>query len=225
MILLTGNNMYIKYYRDFKKFKYYLCNSQPNHISCSFTMAWQKRNDNIYILMSTLQIIFFFLLYYVPAWLFMCRNYWRDFDTALFILNHLYRDIPEEPMSPAQSDEGNTSNYQKGPKGRFYQNDGVDEEFPLTFSDKILVKEFSIKVRKAMKRGWLLPLRSSSSSLKLIRWCVTSKANLDVVLILCPRYDRSNWMILLDTTMYICRSSRSDVYILLPRALPFVQIG
>ncbi|KAL9253010.1 hypothetical protein AKJ16_DCAP01809 [Drosera capensis] len=24
------------------------------------------------------------------------QNYWRDFDTALFILKHLYRDIPEE---------------------------------------------------------------------------------------------------------------------------------
>uniref|UniRef100_A0A0D3GPW8 Uncharacterized protein n=1 Tax=Oryza barthii TaxID=65489 RepID=A0A0D3GPW8_9ORYZ len=25
-----------------------------------------------------------------------CSNYWRDHDTALFILKHLYRDIPEE---------------------------------------------------------------------------------------------------------------------------------
>uniref|UniRef100_A0A0E0QRU7 KARI N-terminal Rossmann domain-containing protein n=1 Tax=Oryza rufipogon TaxID=4529 RepID=A0A0E0QRU7_ORYRU len=26
-----------------------------------------------------------------------CGNYWRDHDTALFILRHLYRDIPKEP--------------------------------------------------------------------------------------------------------------------------------
>ncbi|KAK6163928.1 hypothetical protein DH2020_000792 [Rehmannia glutinosa] len=29
-------------------------------------------------------------------------NYWRDHDTALFMLKHLYRDIPEEPISPTE---------------------------------------------------------------------------------------------------------------------------
>jgi hypothetical protein len=27
------------------------------------------------------------------------RSYWQDPDTALFILKHLYHDIPEEPLS------------------------------------------------------------------------------------------------------------------------------
>ncbi|KAL5704134.1 Phospholipase sgr2 [Ranunculus cassubicifolius] len=81
-------------------------------------------------------------------------NYWRDLDTALFILKHLYRDIPEEPNSPTMSDTGNTSSTRNnGPtKGRFYQKDTDDDELPLTFSDKMVAKEFSRKVRKAMKK-------------------------------------------------------------------------
>ncbi|WVZ95480.1 hypothetical protein U9M48_041240 [Paspalum notatum var. saurae] len=65
-------------------------------------------------------------------------NYWRDHDTALFILKHLYRDIPEEPPS---NDIG------RMPIKLFYERDPVEEETPLTFSDRPLVKEFSRRVR------------------------------------------------------------------------------
>ncbi|KAJ1266880.1 hypothetical protein BS78_07G013700 [Paspalum vaginatum] len=65
-------------------------------------------------------------------------NYWRDHDTALFILKHLYRDIPEEP--PSDAIEGM-------PIKLFYERDPIEEETPLTFSDRPLVKEFSRRVR------------------------------------------------------------------------------
>uniref|UniRef100_A0A0A9ITB7 Uncharacterized protein n=1 Tax=Arundo donax TaxID=35708 RepID=A0A0A9ITB7_ARUDO len=65
-------------------------------------------------------------------------NYWRDHDTALFILKHLYRDIPEEP--PADETE-------RKPIRLFYVRDPLAEDTPLTFSDDPLVKEFSRKVR------------------------------------------------------------------------------
>ncbi|XP_050253666.1 phospholipase SGR2-like [Quercus robur] len=35
-------------------------------------------------------------------------NYWRDHDTALFILKNLYRDIPKDPNSPVESSGGNS---------------------------------------------------------------------------------------------------------------------
>ncbi|TVU43733.1 hypothetical protein EJB05_10223, partial [Eragrostis curvula] len=65
-------------------------------------------------------------------------NYWRDHDTALFILKHLYRDIPEEP--PADETE-------RMPIRLFYVRDPIAEDTPLTFSDNSLVREFSRKVR------------------------------------------------------------------------------
>uniref|UniRef100_A0A0D9X3Q3 DDHD domain-containing protein n=1 Tax=Leersia perrieri TaxID=77586 RepID=A0A0D9X3Q3_9ORYZ len=65
-------------------------------------------------------------------------NYWRDHDTALFILKHLYRDIPEEPP---------TDDPERIPIRLFYVRDPIAEETPLTFSDNSLVKEFSRKVR------------------------------------------------------------------------------
>ncbi|PIA60315.1 hypothetical protein AQUCO_00300073v1 [Aquilegia coerulea] len=77
-------------------------------------------------------------------------NYWRDYDTALFILKHLYREIPEEPDSPVQLGE-NSSNNQTRVKAKFFQSDTVDDDLPLTFSEGVVVKEFSRKVRKAMK--------------------------------------------------------------------------
>ncbi|KAK3120841.1 hypothetical protein QOZ80_8BG0642460 [Eleusine coracana subsp. coracana] len=65
-------------------------------------------------------------------------NYWRDHDTALFILKHLYRDIPEEP--PADE----TERVHIRP---FFVRDPIAEDTPLTFSDNSLVREFSRKVR------------------------------------------------------------------------------
>nr|CAB3479711.1 unnamed protein product [Digitaria exilis] len=67
-----------------------------------------------------------------------CSNYWRDHDTALFILRHLYRDIPEEPPADA---------IERMPIKLFYERDLFVEETPLTFADEASVKEFSRKMR------------------------------------------------------------------------------
>ncbi|KAH7663805.1 alpha/beta-Hydrolases protein [Dioscorea alata] len=80
-------------------------------------------------------------------------NYWRDPDTALFILKHLYRDIPEEPDSPGQSDAGCGSRKQNRPAGLYFDRDDVDEDLPLTFSDHLMIREFSRKAKKAMTSG------------------------------------------------------------------------
>ncbi|KAF6167109.1 hypothetical protein GIB67_041364 [Kingdonia uniflora] len=61
-------------------------------------------------------------------------NYWRDNDTALFILKHLYRDIPEELDSSKKSTDSGSKNKVKSTVG-FYQSETIDEELPLTFSD------------------------------------------------------------------------------------------
>lgn len=81
------------------------------------------------------------------------RNYWRDPDTALFILKHLYRDVPEEPDSPGQSEAGCGSRKQNGPAGLYFDRDDADEDLPLTFSDHLMIREFSRKAKKAMTSG------------------------------------------------------------------------
>lgn len=80
-------------------------------------------------------------------------NYWRDPDTALFILKHLYRDIPEEPHEHANTGGGSLS--QGRPRSLFYDKDYMDEDTPLTFSDSSLVREFSRKAKKAMNTSLL----------------------------------------------------------------------
>ncbi|XP_039137862.1 LOW QUALITY PROTEIN: phospholipase SGR2 [Dioscorea cayenensis subsp. rotundata] len=80
-------------------------------------------------------------------------NYWRDPDTALFILKHLYRDVPEEPDSPGQSEAGCGSRKQNGPAGLYFDRDDADEDLPLTFSDHLMIREFSRKAKKAMTSG------------------------------------------------------------------------
>ncbi|KAL6316176.1 hypothetical protein AAG906_016006 [Vitis piasezkii] len=62
-------------------------------------------------------------------------NYWRDYDTALFILKHLYRDIPEEPSSSEEANGGKAA----------------DEELPLTFAERVVIKNFSRKAKKIMQ--------------------------------------------------------------------------
>ncbi|XP_042427425.1 phospholipase SGR2-like isoform X2 [Zingiber officinale] len=79
-------------------------------------------------------------------------NYWRDKDTALFILNHLYRDIPEEPYTSS----GETTNLsgpssQRVPTKLFYERDIIAEETPLTFSDRYSIKEFSREVKNVSR--------------------------------------------------------------------------
>ncbi|KAL5993274.1 hypothetical protein ACLOJK_014198 [Asimina triloba] len=80
-------------------------------------------------------------------------NYWRDPDTALFILKHLYRDIPEEADIPDRHSSPGSSSNRKGPTGPSYQSDDIDEDLPLTFSDKSLIREFSRKVRKVTRHN------------------------------------------------------------------------
>ncbi|KAL5776199.1 hypothetical protein ACOSP7_009125 [Xanthoceras sorbifolium] len=77
-------------------------------------------------------------------------NYWRDYDTALFILRHLFREIPEDPSSPGES-SGSNSKGESGSTGWSDQRDSADEELPLTFSDRNVVRNFSRKAKKFMK--------------------------------------------------------------------------
>ncbi|GAA0143019.1 phospholipase [Lithospermum erythrorhizon] len=76
-------------------------------------------------------------------------NYWRDYDTALFMLKHLYRGIPEEPSSSHEAAES-SSRAETRYEGLYDQRDMVDEELPLTFADKALVRNFSRKAKRAM---------------------------------------------------------------------------
>ncbi|KAJ0024171.1 hypothetical protein Pint_07041 [Pistacia integerrima] len=70
-------------------------------------------------------------------------NYWRDYNTALFILKHLYRDIPADPNSPASSSEGN-SKTESASIGWSDQRETAEEELPLTFSNRMMVRNFSL---------------------------------------------------------------------------------
>ncbi|XP_038718481.1 phospholipase SGR2-like isoform X2 [Tripterygium wilfordii] len=79
-------------------------------------------------------------------------NYWRDNDTALFILKHLYSDIPEDPSSPNESNGCNSKEETGGSTAVTDQRDVVDEELPLTFSDRQMVENLSRRVKKVIKR-------------------------------------------------------------------------
>lgn len=75
------------------------------------------------------------------------RNYWRDHDTALFMLNHLYKDIPEEPILPTDEEEGSSKD-ENNLKGWCDPREVAEEELPLTFADGVSIKHFSHKVKK-----------------------------------------------------------------------------
>jgi hypothetical protein len=55
------------------------------------------------------------------SYVYSCSNYWRDHDTALFILKHLYHDIPEETP---------TDDPERMPIRLFYVRDPIAERFP-----------------------------------------------------------------------------------------------
>ncbi|KAK8366268.1 hypothetical protein V6Z11_A02G109000 [Gossypium hirsutum] len=78
-------------------------------------------------------------------------NYWRDYDTALFILKHLYRDIPEDPNFLGESIEGSLKD-ENASMGWSDERETIDEELPLTFSDRDMVKNFSRKAKKFIKK-------------------------------------------------------------------------
>ncbi|KAL4563965.1 hypothetical protein LXL04_028014 [Taraxacum kok-saghyz] len=71
-------------------------------------------------------------------------KYWRDPDTALFILKHLYRNIPNGPQTPGKN-TNNTPNQQSDEKWDDLLN---DEQLPLTFANEKLIKQFSDKAKK-----------------------------------------------------------------------------
>ncbi|KAK5832426.1 phospholipase SGR2-like isoform X1 [Gossypium arboreum] len=79
-------------------------------------------------------------------------NYWRDYDTALFILKHLYRDIPEDPDSSMESN-GDSSKDKSVSTGWSDHRGSHYEESPLTFSDRIMVKSFSREAKKFVKKS------------------------------------------------------------------------
>ncbi|GKF24518.1 phospholipase SGR2-like protein isoform X1 [Tanacetum coccineum] len=70
-------------------------------------------------------------------------KYWRDPDTALFILKHLYRDIPKVPYNPNKHSEITTNQENNDWKEMF-----DDEELPLTFASEDFLKQFSVGVKK-----------------------------------------------------------------------------
>ncbi|KAA3484404.1 phospholipase SGR2-like isoform X4 [Gossypium australe] len=78
-------------------------------------------------------------------------NYWRDYDTALFILKHLYRDIPEDPNFLGESIDGSLKD-ENASMGWSDERETIDEELPLTFSDRDMVKNFSRKAKKFIKK-------------------------------------------------------------------------
>ncbi|XP_073291658.1 phospholipase SGR2-like isoform X1 [Primulina huaijiensis] len=73
-------------------------------------------------------------------------NYWRDNDTVLFMLKHLYRDIPDEPSLPSEQHPKDESIM----KGWSDPRELADEELPLTFGDTVLIKNFSRRAKKIM---------------------------------------------------------------------------
>ncbi|RID49953.1 hypothetical protein BRARA_H00714 [Brassica rapa] len=82
-------------------------------------------------------------------------NYWRDNDTALFIIKHLYRELPDEPNSPMESREGDDSPKDSSRPHSWIdrgETDDADEELPLTFSNKEIARSFSAEAKKYLKK-------------------------------------------------------------------------
>lgn len=81
------------------------------------------------------------------------RNYWRDFDTALFILKHLYREIPEDSSLLSLEQSPGAVTPKNGVGWSDWRTEAAEEELPLTFSDRALAKCFSSKAKRIMKRA------------------------------------------------------------------------
>lgn len=78
-------------------------------------------------------------------------NYWRDYDTALFILKHLYRDIPEDPHILEELSRVGNGGSGSASQSWTDQREAADEELPLTFSNRNIVRSFSKKAKKFIK--------------------------------------------------------------------------
>ncbi|CAN1196207.1 Phospholipase SGR2 [Linum perenne] len=83
-------------------------------------------------------------------------NYWRDNDTALFILKHLYRGISDETSDQEEAETGGgggeESKYESGFTAWRDRRESAEAELPLTFSDRLSVRNFSRRAKKFMKR-------------------------------------------------------------------------
>lgn len=66
------------------------------------------------------------------------------------MLKHLYRDIPEDSYSCSEPVEGSSKD-DRDTENWCDQREEADEEFPLTFADKVTVKSFSHKARRTLK--------------------------------------------------------------------------
>ncbi|KAK1413932.1 hypothetical protein QVD17_29669 [Tagetes erecta] len=74
-------------------------------------------------------------------------NYWKDPDTALFVLKHLYRDIPEESEASDELMENETNQGSNDCNGWHDNEELADEELPLTFSNIKSVKRFTRRAK------------------------------------------------------------------------------
>lgn len=79
-------------------------------------------------------------------------NYWRDNDTALFIIKHLYRELPDEPNSPTESTDVDNTPKDSSTHHSWIdrsETDDADEELPLTFSNR---ESFYEEAKKYVKK-------------------------------------------------------------------------
>ncbi|MFS8022281.1 putative DDHD domain, alpha/Beta hydrolase [Helianthus anomalus] len=74
-------------------------------------------------------------------------NYWKDLDTALFVLKHLYRDIPEEPEAPDEFMENESNDGNSDWNGWYDTEELAEEDLPLTFSNIKSVKRFTRRAK------------------------------------------------------------------------------
>ncbi|KAL8223393.1 hypothetical protein R6Q57_018868 [Mikania cordata] len=74
-------------------------------------------------------------------------SYWKDLDTALFVLKHLYRDIPEEPEAPDEFMDNELSPKISDWNGWYDTAELAEEELPLTFSNTKSVKRFTRRAK------------------------------------------------------------------------------
>ncbi|CAH8331332.1 unnamed protein product [Eruca vesicaria subsp. sativa] len=79
-------------------------------------------------------------------------NYWRDNDTALFIIKHLYRELPDEPNTPTESTDVDDTSKDSSRHHSWIDRSEAEEELPLTFSNKEIARSFSEEAKKYMKK-------------------------------------------------------------------------